>query len=242
MVGLGIYFRTFFSVYSGLVPNCNRLNSSGRARGAIGFTKPYYPLPHHSVACSLMIATTLRLHAAVPCCKVRLYPKIAHGQIGHSVTRRAQFCKSEGRRCFVLCAPNSSMVVACLKQCGLTAAYNNQRPCARWCTTIGVHHFHAQSRAFRFRCRCRQGKSASRRAYSHGPRAVPVFLLSSGSILFPAMSREHEARRVLKKNITFFTWKQAALQFRSRITISNESGVYRHQLHIRGLCTPIRIL
>ena len=64
--------------------------------------------------------------------------------------------------------------------------------------SVGVQSLGAQSRGFRFRCRCRcrDGKSASRSAQLHDFHAA--FLLSSGNIVFPAMSRERETTRVRK--------------------------------------------
>ena len=62
--------------------------------------------------------------------------------------------------------------------------------------SVGVQSLDAQSRGFRFRCRCRDGKSALRSAQLLDSRAV--FLLSSGIIVFPAMSRDHETMCVRK--------------------------------------------
>ena len=62
--------------------------------------------------------------------------------------------------------------------------------------SVGVHSLDAQSRGLGFRCRCRDGKSALRSAQLHDFHAA--FLLSSDSMVFPAMSRERETTRVRK--------------------------------------------
>ena len=88
--------------------------------------------------------------------------------------------------------------------------------------SAGVQNLDAKSRVFRCRCRCRcrDGKSASRRAYLHGFRAV--FLLSSGSIVFPAMSREHETRRV-RKPLLSSPGSKLLRRFRSRSPMKSVS-------------------
>ena len=60
--------------------------------------------------------------------------------------------------------------------------------------SIGVQSPDAQGRGLRFHCRCRDGKAALRSAQLHDFRAV--FLLTRGSIVFPAMSQQPETRRV----------------------------------------------
>ena len=79
--------------------------------------------------------------------------------------------------------------------------------------STGVQNLDAQSRGFRFRCRCRDGKSALRSAQMHDFHAV--FLLSSGNIVFPAMSRERETTRV-RKPLLSSPGSKLLRRFRSR--------------------------
>ena len=71
----------------------------------------------------------------------------------------------------------------------------------------------AQSRGFRFRCRCRDEKSALRSAQLLDVRVV--FLLSSGIIVFPAMSREHETMCV-RNPLLYSPGSDLLRRFRSR--------------------------
>ena len=86
--------------------------------------------------------------------------------------------------------------------------------------SAGVQSLDAQSRGFRFRCRCRDGKSALRSAQLHDFHAV--FLLSSGNIVFPAMSRERETTRV-RKPLLSSPGSKLLRRFRSRSLMKSVS-------------------
>ena len=104
------------------------------------------------------------------------------------------------------------------------SAQNNQRPRTRqrafcWC---------AKPRRLGFRCRCRDGQSALRSAQLHdsSPSVFAQQRRHGPSCYEPGSGARDQART---KATTFFAWKQAASQI--SFTISNEIGVFRHQLY-----------
>ena len=116
-------------------------------------------------------------------------------------------------------------------------AFDNQRSCTRQCT------LYWSARPWRSKSRFQISLSLSRweirvakRLFARPSRGLCAEQRKHGLPCYEPGARG----QACKKTITFFAWKQAASQ--SPFTVSNEIGVYRHQLHIRELFRLIRLL
>ena len=155
----------------------------------------------------------------------------------HAQRYKARPVLQIGRSPFFRFCLNSSMGMAGLKPYGLIPAFRNQRPCTRrWTLYLSAKPRRPKSR-FRISLSLSRWEiGVAKRLFARASRGLFAEQRKHGLSCYEPGARD-QAR---KKTITFFAWKQAALQI--SFTISNEIGVYRHQLHIRDICRLIRLL
>ena len=114
----------------------------------------------------------------------------------HAQRYKARPVLQIGRSPFFRFCLNSSMGMAGLKPYGLIPAFRNQRPCTRrWTLYLSAKPRRPKSR-FRISLSLSRWEiGVAKRLFARASRGL---LLSSGSMVFLAMSRERETKRVRK--------------------------------------------